>query len=119
MENELNQYKGKTGTQISQFFQNSVFLKMAINGDKIALLKQGRDVLITSNMPKTHQTLKKIFDDSSSILSFVEKSLDIIDKECKKRYHWGELRRRIISGEENFVSISLDDFVKSPIVKFN
>lgn len=115
---QLIQYRGTSGTHIQLFLQNSVFLKMAINEDKITLLKQGRDELITSNMPKTHQTLKKIFDDSSSVLSFVEKSLGIIDTECKKRYHWDELKRSIISGEEVYVSASLDDYVRAPKIQF-
>lgn len=112
IEEQLIQYRGYSGTRIQLFLQNSVFLKMAITEDKIAMLKQGCDVLITSNMPKTHKTLKKILDDSSVFLSFIEKSLDIIDKECKKRYHWGELKKNIISCEENFVSVSLDDVFK-------
>lgn len=115
---QLIQYRGKSGTRIQLFLQNSALLKMAINDDKIAFLKQGRDVLITSNMPKTHPTLKKIFDDSSLVLSFLEKSLGIIDKECKKRYHWGELKRKVIYVEEDFVSSTLDDFLKSPTIQF-
>lgn len=115
---QLNQYRGESGTRIQLFLQDSVFLKMAINEDKIAMLKQGRDVLITSNMPKTHQILKKIFDDSSVVLSFIEKSLGIIDKECKKRYHWGELKRNVISGEENFVSYDLGVYLKQPVIHF-
>lgn len=91
---------------------------MAINVDKIALLKQGRDVPITSDMPKTHQTLKKIFDDSSVVLSFIEKSLDILDKKCNNRYHWAELKRNVISVEENYVSASLDEFLKLPTIRF-
>lgn len=110
----LIQYRGKSGTRIQLFLQDSVFLKMAINEDKIALLKQGKDVLITSNMPKTHKTLKKIFDDSSVVLIFLEESIDIINKECKKRYRWGELKRNAIRREENFSSVSLDNFIKSP-----
>lgn len=114
---QLVQYRGRTGTRLQLFLQDSVFLKMAINEDKIALLKQGRDVQNTSDMPKTHQTLKKIFVDSSIVLSFMENSLDIIDKGCKKRYHWSELKRNVISAEENFVSASLDDFLKCPIIQ--
>lgn len=115
---QLVQYRGKSGTRIRLFLQNSVFLKMAINEDKIALLKQGRDVPITSDMPKTHQTLKKIFDDSSVVLSFIEKSLDILDKKCNNRYHWAELKRNVISVEENYVSASLDEFLKLPTIRF-
>lgn len=118
IENELSKYRGKVGTLISQFFQNSGFLKMAINEDKITLLKQRRDEMITSNMPKTHQTLKKIFKDSSIVLSFIEKSLDIMDKECKNRYHWSELKRNIISGEENFVSVDIDKYLGQPLIQF-
>lgn len=115
---QLIQYRGKSGTRIQLFLQDSIFLKMAINEDKIALLKQGKDELITSQNPKTHQTLKKIFDDSSVVLSFIEKSLDVIDKECKKRYRWSELKRNVIRCEENFVSASLDDVLKSPAIQF-
>lgn len=113
---QLIQYRGISGTRIQLFLQNNVFLKMAINVDKIGLLKQGRDELVTSQNPKTQQILKKILDDSSVVLSFIEKSLDIIDKECKKRYHWTELKRNVISGEENYVSASLDDFLNTSII---
>ena len=116
---QLILYREISGTRILYFLQNTVFLKMAINEDRIDLLKKGKDVLITSDMPKTRRTLKKIFNDSSVVLSFIENSLDIIDKDCKKRYHWSELKRKIISGEENFVSPILDDFLKSPIIELN
>lgn len=116
---QLIQYRGRSGTRIQLFLQNPLYLKMAINEDRIALLKQGRDKLITSQNPKTRQTLKKIFDDSSVVLSFIEMSLDIIDNECKKRYHWSELKGNVISSEENFVSASLDDFLKSSKIRFD
>lgn len=119
IEEQLIQYRGKSGTRIQLFLQDSVFLKMAINEDMIAMLKQGRDELITSHNTKTHQALKKIFDDSSVVLSLIEKSLGIIDKECKKRYHWSELKRNVIRCEENFISACLDDFIKSPTIQFD
>lgn len=119
IEEQLIHYRGECGTRIQLFLQNSVFLKMAISEDKLALLEQGKDVLITSNMPKTHQTLKKIFDDSSPVLSYIEKSLDIVDKECKGRYHWKELKRNVISGEEHFVSADLNLYLKQPVIHFN
>ena len=115
---QLIQYRGISGTRILYFLQNTVFLKMAVNEDRIDLLKKGKDVLITSDMPKTRQTLEKIFNDSSVVLSFIENSLDIIDKDCKKRYHWSELKRKIISGEENFVSVDLNAFLEQPIIQF-
>lgn len=118
IEKQLSQYRGMTGTQISLFLQDSVFLKMAINEDKIALLQQGRDELITSNFQKTHQILKKTFDDSCDVLSIIENSLDVIDKECNYRHHWPELKRMVILGEENYVSVSLDDFTKSSTIQF-
>lgn len=115
---QLIQYRGISGTCILYFLQNTVFLKMAINEDRIDLLKKGKDVLITSDMPKTRRTLKKIFNDSSVVLSFIENSLDIIDKDCKKRYHWSELKRKVISGEENFSSVDLNAFLEQPIIQF-
>lgn len=113
----LIQYRGNTGTQILLFLQNLLFLKMAINEDKIDMLKQGRDDLITSKNPKTHQTLKKLSDDSLTVLFFIDKSLDTIDNVCKNRYHWREVKRSIIIGEENFASTSLEDFLKSKTAK--
>lgn len=115
---QLIQYRGESGMRIQFFLQNTLYLKLAISEDKMALLKQGEDKLITSLNPKTHHTLKKIFDDSSVVLSFIEKSLDNIDNKCNKRYHWDELKRNVISVEENFVSASLNVFLKSPAIKF-
>lgn len=115
---QLMQYRGNSGTRIQLFLQDSVFLQMAVHEDKIALLKLGSNELITSQNSKTQQTLKKIFDDSSVVLSFIEQSLDVIDKESNNRYHWTELKRNVISVEENFVSANLDDFLKSPTIQF-
>ena len=119
IEKLLIQYRKDCGNRILLFLQDSTFLKMAINEDKLTMLKQGRDVLITSNMPKTYQTLKKILNDSSPVLSYIEKSLDVIDKECKTRYHWNELKRSVISGEENFVSADLNSYLKQPVIHLN
>ena len=103
---------------IRSFLQNSVFLKIAINEDKMAMLRRGRDEIVTSSSPKTNLTLNKILDDSSTILTFAEHSLSTMDKECKNRYHWNDLRRNIISYEENFVSADLDSFLKLPTIHF-
>lgn len=114
----LDQYKGENGMSIRSFLQNTLFLKMALSEDKIALLKQGRDELITSHHPKTHQSLKKLFHDSSQILSFIERSLDRIDQAYNNRFHWSAIKRKVILGEENFASTRLDDFLKSPKIQF-
>lgn len=112
----LNQYRGELGTRINLFLLGTLFLKMAISEDKISLLRQGRDELVTSCSSKTHQTLKKIFDDSSAVLSFVENSLKVIDDECKNRYHWREIKRNVITGEEKFVTANLDDYLGLPTI---
>lgn len=114
----LNQYNGKNGMDIRSFLQYSAFLKIAINEDKIAKLKQGRDGPITSKSPKAQRVLKKINIDSSVILTYIEKSIEQIDKECKYRYHWKDVKRNIISSEENYVTIDLADFLKLPTIKF-
>lgn len=119
IKDELNKYKGKKGMHICFFLQKSIFLKIAINEDKITMLKQGRDEIITANSPKTHLVLKKIIDDSSVILTFIEGSLDTIDKECKNRYNWNVVKNSVISFEEKFVSEDLDDYLKLPIIQLN
>lgn len=114
----LNLYSGNNGMCIRSFLQDSVFLKIAINEDKMEMLRRGRDEIVTSSSPKTNLTLKKIFDDSSAVLTLIENSLDTIDKECKKRYHWNDVKRNMISYEENFVFADLDSFLKFPTLHF-
>ena len=38
---------------------------------------------------------------------------------AKKRYHWSELKRNVIIGEENFVSADLNLYLKQPVIHFN
>lgn len=116
IEEQLIHYKGDNGMRIHSFLQNSLFLKMAINEDKLAMLKQGRDEIVKSSSPKTCLTLKKIYKDSSIILKYIENSLESIDKDCRNRYNWKEVKRNVISGEENFVSVNLDSFLKLPVI---
>ena len=46
------------------------------------------------------------------ILTFIEESMESIDEECENRYHWDEVKRSTILGEENFVSADLDSFLR-------
>lgn len=114
----LNQYNGKDGMCIRSFLQNTVFLKIAINEDKISMINQRKNEMITSISPMTHLALTKIFDDSSIILSYIENSIKVIDKECDNRYHWNNVKRQIISYEEDFVSADLNSFLKLPTICF-
>lgn len=111
----LNQLNVKNGMCIRSFLHNTVFLKIAINEDKMDMLKHGREEIITTSSPKTHLTLKKIFDDSYVVFSFMDKTLGQIDKECKYRYHWRDVKRSIISSEESFISLDLDSFHQTKI----
>ena len=117
IEKQLIQYKGENGIRMRSFLHNTLFLKMAINEDKLAMLKQRRDEMVKSSSPKTNLVLKKIHKDSSIILTFIENSLESIDKECKNRYHWKAVKRNVISGEENFVSADLDSYLELPQIK--
>lgn len=112
IEKQLIHYKAEYGMRIRSFLQNTVFLKMAINEDKIAILKQGIDDLVKSSSPKTNLVLKKINKDSTAMLTLIEKSMESIDEECENRYHWNEVKRSIILGEENFVSADLNSFLR-------
>ena len=114
----LDLYNGNEGMCIRSFLQNSIFLKIAINEDKMNMLRRRRDEIVTSSSPNTNLTLKKILDDSSAVLTLIEDSIDAIDKECKNRYHWNDVKRNIISYEEHFVSIDLDSYLKLPTIHF-
>ena len=102
---------------IRSFLQNSVFLKMAINEDKLAMLNQGRDEIVKSSSPMTSLVLKKIYNDSSEVLTTVEDILMSIDLECKNRYHWRDVKRNVITSEENFVSVDLYSYLELPVIK--
>ena len=115
----LSQYNGKNGNRIRSFFINSVFLKMAINEDSIDSLRQGRNELVTASAPKTNNVLRKIYKDSNVVLTYVEKSIEVIVKECKNRYHWDDVKKSIISTEQNFVTTDLESFIKLPHIQLN
>ena len=104
-------------SSIRSFLYNTTYLKLAINEDKMDLLKQKKEDIVTSRSPKTNSTLKKIRDESSIILTYIEKSLDFIDKECKNRNHWGSIKKDIISFEEDFVAIDLLSYLKNPSIQ--
>lgn len=112
IEKQLFHYKVEYGMLIRSFLQNTIFLKMAINEDKIAMLRQGRDEFVKSSSPKTNLVLEKLNKESTEILTFIEESMETIDEECENRYHWDEVKRSIILGEENFVSADLDSFLR-------
>lgn len=114
----LNRFNRKNGLYIRSFLQNTVFLKIAVNEDKIAKLSQGRNEIITASSPKTRLALKKIFDDSCVILSYLEILLGQIDNKFEYRYHWREVKRNIILSEDNFVPVDLNDYLKSPTINF-
>lgn len=118
IEKQLILYKGENGKNIYSFLQNTLFLKIAISEDKRTMLKQGRDEIVKSSSPKTNLTLNKINKDSSVILALIEKSLESIDKECKNRYHWNDVKKNVITSEENFVSADLDSFLNLPVQIF-
>lgn len=113
------QFNGKNGMYIRSFLQNTIFLKIAINEDKITMLKNGKNELINSSSQKTHLALKKIHKDSSVILTFIEESLEIIDTECGNRYHWNDIKRSVITSEENYASVELSKFLELPAINFH
>ena len=99
IEKQLIQYKGENGMRMRSFLHNTLFLKMAINEDKLTMLKQGRNEMVKSSSPKTNLVLKKIHKDSSVVLTFIEGSLKSINIECKNRYHWNNVKN---SGSTGF-----------------
>lgn len=115
----LSHYNGKNGNRIRSFFNNSVFLKLAINEDSIDMLRQGMNERVTASAPKTSIVLKKLYKDSTVVLAFIEKSIETIVKECNNRYHWDDVKKSIVSTEQNFVSLDLESFIKHPLIQLN
>jgi len=112
----LDQFRAKNSMHIRSFLQNTVFLKIAINEDKLAMLNHGRDELVISSSPMTNLVLKKIYNDSSVVLTTVEDVLMSIDLEYKNRYHWSDVKRNVITCEENFVSMDLYSYLELPVI---
>lgn len=112
----LDQFRAKNSMHIRSFLQNTVFLKIAINEDKLAMLNHGRDELVISSSPMTNLVLKKIYNDSSVVLTTVEDVLMSIDLEYKNRYHWSDVKRNVITCEENIVSMDLYSYLELPVI---
>jgi hypothetical protein len=118
IKNLLNQFQQQEGEQIRSFLQDTTFLKIAINEDKLELLQDGIDTPITANSPKTYRALHKILDGSANVLVYLDNLLDTIDKECSTRHKWDTIRQSINLSEEHFVSADLSKFLNQPVIQF-
>lgn len=106
------------GKLIRTFLEDTIFLKIAINEDKINLLKQHKSDKITAESPLTHAALEKNHADTLSILAFLEDTLSNIDNKYNNRYNWTLMHRNIILYQEQFVETNLDTYLQQDVIKF-
>ena len=110
-------FKIDNALKIGAFLNNLSFYKMALSYDKIELIKNILPEVVTSDLQSTHAVLKKIQQDSNTILIYLEELLDAFDKECNNRFNWKDVKKNIIRYEEEHVLLNLYDYLQLPIVQ--
>ena len=95
-----------------------VNLQIAIHTDKIELLKQKNNSGVTSDSPNVNKTLKKVIEQTTTILTYLDQIISQIDNELGNRYHWQDVKQTLNTYQENFVEQHLDDYLKEDVVVF-
>lgn len=99
----LNLYISQKHSSIKKFPQKSILLQIAHNEEKIILLQQGKDSLITYDAPKVKAELIRIINQTLPILIDLDIILTQIDKQCNNRYHWQTTKESLYKYEDNYV----------------
>lgn len=114
----FSSFKRNGVPKIGEFLNNTTFFKIASSCDKIDQIKKNLNELVTPNSPTTHTVLKKIKQDSNSILTYLEVALGTIDKECNNRFNWEENKKKIIRIEDEFVQADIEIYLDHPDLQF-
>ena len=95
-----------------------IYLQVAIHEDAIQLSHQGGRVNVTSDCSNVNATLKKVMNQTATILTYLDQVLLQIDEELGGRYHWNNMKLTLNSYQDNYVESSLTDYLKEDVVVF-
>lgn len=93
-----------------------MYLTIAIQADRISLLRQRKPDTVTYNSPNTNATLNKIKRQTDTLLPLIDQNLKIIDKELGNRYNWPTMKQTIDNYQNSFTSKSLENYLSEDII---
>ena len=114
----LHQYKANKYQTMKSILFSFVNLQIAIHTDKIELIKQKNDSSVTSDCPNVNSTLKKVVEQTASILTYLDQIISQIDRELGNRYHWQDVKKSLNTYQENFMEQTFQDYLKEDITVF-
>lgn len=114
----LLQYKVNKYQTMKSILFGFVNLQIAIHTDKIELLKQKNNSDVTSDGPNVNRTLKKVIEQTTSILTYLDQIISQIDNELGNRYHWQDVKQTLNTYQENFIEQTFQDYLKEDVVVF-
>lgn len=101
---------------IKSILTDCLYLTMAIQTDRIDMLRQGVPDKITSNSTNTNAVLKKTISQTAILLTNIDQNLTLIDKELGNRYNWQIIKQTIKVYQDGFTSKSLEDYLSDDII---
>lgn len=109
-------FKQEKYLTIKSILNDFINYRIAINTDRIDLICQEKPLKITCNSTNTNAALKKIMEQSSTLLTLVDQILTQIDNELGNRYNWQMMKQAINKAQNDFVSKSLEDYLAEDII---
>lgn len=111
IENLLNHFRLEKHLSIKNVLVEFTFLRVAIREDSKQLMLAGKRDIVTANCPKVNETLHRIVDQSTTIITFLDQQLSQLDKEFNNRYTWNRIKQTLNDYQINYTCQSLEDYL--------
>ena len=100
---------------IKNILTEFTFLRIAIREDSKQLLLQGKREIVTSDCPKVNETLNRIVDCSTAVLTYLDQQITHLNDEFENRYNWDNVKKTLNDYQTNYTTLSLDDYLQKKI----
>ena len=91
----LSKFKIEKSLHLKNVLISFTYLRIAINEDSKIFLQQGKRDIITSNCTNVKDALNKIIGHTSTILTYLNQVITLMDDEFDNRYNWHNLRKTL------------------------
>lgn len=100
---------------ITSIVDSFINLELAINTDKIKQLEKQINKSDILEKQLTHETITKIEHQLPIVLKVIDDVLVVMENYDSKRFHWQEIKTKMISFQENYNPQEIEDFLKEDI----
>lgn len=114
----LVQFSTDKQLTIKTVLSSFIFLRIAINEDKIALLQQKKPDQVTSGCPNTKLALEKVISQTSTILAYLDKIITQIDHDLGDKFHWQNMKQVLNTYQDIYIDQTLEDYLKEDVTVF-